>query len=408
MTVLRMSRARWRSLGLLRTAGSMALVLCLSLQAAPKLAAEPAGAGLRAQPSRPSQPALVQPVAVFGSDDRVPVPPQYRHVQDRVGLLHNEKSRTVCTAFCIGESIVATAAHCLFKTTREQPPRLSDFYFLRHGSGAREQSWIAGATTSAASQHVLAGSSRLSVDPPINAGSDWALVRLSRPICARGVLPVRALKSDDIAREARARRIFQVSYHRDFPGWRQAYSRPCEVHRSFPSADWATVQRDFADTGHLVLHTCDTGGASSGSPLLLDAPGGPFVVGINVGTYVQSKFLVQQEKAGQSIASDPVANTAVAASAFADRIIPFRDAAILATGPLMRDLQMLLRERGHYEGQIDGAYGPLLKAAIESYERKAGLAVTGLATEALLVQFGGPLAASPRHHVPSLDQPPRR
>jgi len=383
----------------------LAASLGLSAGAQPAADARQAGPVLRDKSGWSVTPT---PVAVFGSDDRTSVPPQYRHVQERLGLLYNDKSRTVCSAFCVGEAVIATAAHCLFKTTREQPPRLADFYFARNGLGARDQTWIAGASTSAAAQNVLAGSSRLSVDPPINAGSDWALVRLSKPICARSVFPVRSLKADDIAREARARRIFQISYHRDYPGWRPAYSRNCEVHRSFPSADWNTIQRDFADTGNLVLHTCDTGGASSGSPILLDAPGGPFVVGINVGTYVQSKFLVQQEQMGQSIASDAVANTAVAASAFADRIASFRDAAIITSNLLLRDLQMLLRERGYYEGQVDGAYGPLLRGAIEAYERQAGMPVTGLATESLLVQFGGPLAAAPRRYIPSIGQPPAR
>jgi V8-like Glu-specific endopeptidase len=349
--------------------------------------------------------APIERVAVFGADDRSPVPHQYRQYGRALGLLLNERSRTVCTAFCVGEAMVATAAHCLFRTSTESPPKLSEFHFTREGTGARERAYIAGAALGAAAQHVMAGSARLNVDPPINAAADWALVRLGRPACGRETLAVRGLRSDDIVRESRAWRLFQLSYHRDWADWRLAYSKPCEAGRNFQNADWSTIQRDFADTTHLVLHTCDTGGASSGSPLLLDTPGGVVVVGINVGTYVQSRLHMEQ-RPGAIVTSDAVANTAVAAAAFVDRMATFQGASILASPGLVRDLQLLLRDRRYYEGRIDGAYGPLLRAAIEAFERDSGTAVLGLATEKLLVHLGGPLAEAPRRYVPSIGRRP--
>jgi hypothetical protein len=42
----------------------------------------------------------VHPVAVFGTDDRVALPAKYKDVQQKIGLLFNMRSRTVCTAFC--------------------------------------------------------------------------------------------------------------------------------------------------------------------------------------------------------------------------------------------------------------------------------------------------------------------
>src|SRR5690349_1075459 len=71
-----------------------------------------AGAGPR--PSLPAAgPSLVERVAVFGADDRQPVPSKYQATAQSIGVLFNNQTRTVCTAFCVGDAIIATAAHCL-------------------------------------------------------------------------------------------------------------------------------------------------------------------------------------------------------------------------------------------------------------------------------------------------------
>ncbi len=51
------------------------------------------------QPSLAAPP--IEPVAVFGADERVRLPAAYRDLQDKMGLLFNLRSRTVCTAFCV-------------------------------------------------------------------------------------------------------------------------------------------------------------------------------------------------------------------------------------------------------------------------------------------------------------------
>ena len=61
-----------------------------------------------------------------------------------------------------------------------------------------------------------------------------------------------------------------------------------------------------------------------------------------------------------------------------------RSATILTAGKPIRNLQERLAARNFYKANIDGSYGPMLKAAIEGYERSNRLPVTGLATEALL------------------------
>ena len=65
----------------------------------------------------------VQPVAVFGTDDRVPLPAKYKDVQEKIGLLFNVRGRTVCTAFCVASDVIATAGHCLLGIAGERTPR---------------------------------------------------------------------------------------------------------------------------------------------------------------------------------------------------------------------------------------------------------------------------------------------
>jgi protease YdgD len=235
----------------------------------------------------------------------------------------------------------------------------------------------------------MSGAFHLNVRPPIDATKDWALVRLSRPACSKGGLTVKALPLDEVVRESDAARVFQIAYHRDFTPWKPALARPCRVSKSFDTADWATIGRDFAEPEALILHTCDTGGASSGSPMLLETAAGPVVIGINVGTYVQSKVLMQEGKVAKRLKADTVANTGVSSLAFAGKLEAFRSAPILERREQVRELQNLLKGRGLFAGKLDGAYGEALRGAIEAYERVEGLPVTGLATLATLKRLGG-------------------
>ena len=236
----------------------------------------------------------------------------------------------------------------------------------------------------------MTGSTSLSVHPPIDATRDWALVRLARPACTKGVLPMRVLPIEQILSEAAAKRVFQIAYHRDYTPWKLAYSRPCGVAKSFEAADWKRIERDFAEPEALILHTCDTGGASSGSPILLDTPDGPEVIGINVGTYEQSKVLMQDGQVKKRLKADTIANTAVASAAFAERLEAFR------AGGGSGEPGAGARAAGAAGGapvcmpaRSTAPTARALKAAIEAYEKAEGLPVTGLATLALLQRLGG-------------------
>lgn len=373
-------------------AGGRARLLALLLACSPLAGPPPAVAWQPRADHMDLTPSPAQPVAVFGADDRLPLPAKHKDLQEKMGLLFNSRSRMVCTAFCVAPDMIATAAHCLFRIAGERPPRIADFWFARNYDAVRDYARIAGHGTGATAQHVMSGATSLNVRPPIDATKDWAFARLARAICTKGVLPVRPLPTEQILIEAAAKRVFQVSYHRDFTPWKLAYARPCGITRSFERAEWNVIARDFADPAPLLLHTCDTGGASSGSPLLLETARGPEVIGINVGTYVQSRVEMQDGQVTRRFKADTVANTGVSAAAFAAKLDAFRQAAILGTAAQIREVQAALKQQQLYDGAIDGTYGSALRTAIEAYEKAQGLTVTGLATQALLKRLGGAAA----------------
>jgi protease YdgD len=350
----------------------------------------------QAAPQPRTERKLTHPIAVFGADDRVPLPANYKDIQEKIGLLFNPNSRMVCTAFCVSPDTVATAGHCLFRINGESSPRIADFYFARKYDAVRDYARVAGHATNSTAQSVVSGASALNMRPPIDATKDWALVRLAKAVCSKGALPLKPLATEEIIAEAAAGRAFQVSYHRDFKAWKPAYSGPCAIDRAFGETDWKTIAKDFADPDALLLHTCDTGGASSGSPILLETLDGPVVVGINVGTYVQSKVEMMDGQVTRRFKAETVANTGVSAIQFAAKLAAFRDAVILATPAQILQLQAALREKELYGGALTGVYGPTLRTAIEAYEKAEGLPVSGWPTMELLKRLGGKEVERPR------------
>jgi Trypsin-like peptidase domain/Putative peptidoglycan binding domain len=376
---------------ILAAARPLAGAAFLGLTLSPALSVSPATAapivGVPAALPEHPQNSLLQPVAVFGRDARRPVPQSLAPVAAKIGVLHDPRSHSVCTTFCVAPDIVATAAHCLYRTGDEPAVHLSDVTVRLHGG--RVTSRIAGADKRGTAPNVLAGSTRLNVQPPIDAPRDWALVRLAQPLCKGRSLPLSRRSVEDVMRLARAGRVYNIAYHRDLPKWQPMLARPCRVRRSFTEAAWSTIGKDFSDPDQLLLHTCDTGAGSSGSPLLVDGPHGPEVVGINVGTYVQSKVIMLNGKVVHRFKSDDVANTGVNSLAFSAALDAFISADMLASRRDIRRLQEALAARALYEGPRDGRFGPALTTAIEIFERASGMPVTGLATRTLLATLLG-------------------
>ena len=332
-------------------------------------------------------PASAFPVAVFGSDDRIDTPPAYQSVTDKVGVILDLGQKTVCTAFCVAPASVATAAHCLFPHGERSRTRLANIRFRKSLAGAAGEARVEGAREGATDLNVATGSRTLSLRPPIDADADWALIRLDRPVCPAGGLPLSRRSTEEIVTLAREGRLYNIAFHRDFGNFSPALGAPCDVSRSFPRASWETIARDFRAPEDIVLHTCDTGGSSSGSPILVDGRDGPEVVAINVGTYLQSDVVssVRERTSARaaSTSTRAIANTAIAAHAIADTAAAFTTDGLLSSRRAIRDLKKRLMRHRAYHGPIDGRSDSRLRDAISSFEQRIGRPVTGLPTERL-------------------------
>ncbi len=329
----------------------------------------------------------VLPVAVFGKDQRKSLPQTYKNLDSSIGLLHNPRTNTLCTAFCVGPDMIATASHCLFGHRKRNKLYISSFLFKLKGRGKKHQlySKMAGYRRTQSQQYIIAGTTHLNRKPPIGAARDWALIRLAQPACRNGWLKTRPLSLAILETAARNKKIFQVAYHMDFRNWQKAYSRSCSIHRSFGGLSWKNIKKHFSSPRSLILHQCDTGEASSGSPLLMDTPNGPVVVGINVGTYQQREIIVKNGRVLRRTRFKTIANTGVSAGAFSHKINFLKRARILTSRMELKRLQTALKEHRLYLGRIDGIYGARTSAAIKGFEQRQHQVQTGLATKQILM-----------------------
>ncbi len=261
------------------------------------------------------------PAAVFGTDDRRPLIKADAALARKIGTLASSETGAYCTAFCVAPDVIATASHCLFGTSNSSAPKLKNLQFrLASASAPSPATPIEGCATASQSKNVISGTTRLAIMPPISAAQDWAVVRLATPACTSGGLTLSEKPAAEI-REAAARgEIYQIAVHADLPDKKLRRGGPCAVSTSFPGADEAAISRDFATPDAILFHTCDTGGGSSGSPLLIDTPDGPEVAGINVGTYVLSRNVTTEQDSQPASISEPIANTAIWIAAIAGAV----------------------------------------------------------------------------------------
>jgi len=328
---------------------------------------------------------IIYNIAVFGADDRRPLSGRLNGLRSSIGVLTNTSSKAVCTAFCVATDIIATAGHCISGTADNSRPRAEDFVFRLDRSHVRAVG-VSGAQNGNASLNILTGTARLNTHPPINATSDWALLRLAANACRAGGLPLSKLSAGGVLEKARRGEVYHVAYHRDLPHWEPASALSCHLLSEPEAGDPKVLAHDFERHDELLLHTCDTEAASSGSPLLIQGADGPEVVGINVGTYVRSRVITHDGRIVQRLETKAVANTAVLAST----LIPQRDA-FASIGKITltrRDditrLQQYLADAGMTPGPVDGLFGEKTRAAVVAYQSKIGHTATGLPTLPLL------------------------
>ena len=346
---------------------------------------QPRAGGLSPAGEQALQPSgLLQPVAIFNGDQRVEIPEQYGALEGKIGMLYEQSTQTLCTAFCVGQGIIATAAHCLFQPKNNKLPDLNEVTFRLSYGKAYQTSGINGRHTPFAKNSIAVGTTAFNNEPPLSAPKDWALVKLERPICRFGPLKIEPRPVQELIEKSRQNKIFQVAYHWDWKHWQLAYSTPCKVNRDFDQIKWRFIKQHFVNFHELVLHDCDTGGASSGSPILMDTPEGPAAVAINVGTYTRTRILLREGRIVKRLKPDIIANTGVNGTAFNDIISSLETADLLASIEDMMRLQAELQLRGLYVGTLDGQLGRSTRNAILKFEEAQGMQQTGLPTKALL------------------------
>lgn len=323
--------------------------------------------------------------AVFGKDTRSELPPDYAHLPGRIGMIYEPDTQTLCTAFCLAPNVVATAAHCLFQPRNGRLPNLYDMSFRLDYKDLSLSSGIEGRLGGSPKHSVAVGTTHFGKEPPLSAAKDWALAKLSRPICRFGTLDSSPRSPQELIEASRRRKLFQVSFHWDYTHWELAYSGRCRVGRSFRGIEWRYIRQHFSGAQDLLLHDCDTGGASSGSPLLMETAEGPVVVGLNVGTYTRTRLLLSQGDVVRRQKPDVIANTAVNARAFADVVEPLAEQSMIVTEQEVIDLQRELQARNLYTGSIDGVFGRGTRSAIRAYESLRGEKLTGLPSRLLLM-----------------------
>lgn len=352
-----------------------------------------AAAAQLAPAAKPPVASAITPVAVFGDDQRRDLSEPYSALEGKIGMLYEQSTQTLCTAFCVAPGMVATAAHCLFQPKNNQLPALNDVTFRLSWGKTYLTSGIAGRHTPFTKHNVAVGTTAFKNEPPLSAPKDWAIIKLEKPICRFGYLKVESLTIPELVVKAKEKKVFQVAFHWDYEHWKLAYSEPCEVKRDFDQIEWRYIRQHFVNPDELLLHTCDTGSGSSGSPILYDPglpnqPDTPVVVGINVGTYTRTRILLRQGRIFRRLKPDIIANTGVNGTTFARVVSTLEEAEIISSHQDMLRLQTGLQMRGYYVGSLDGQLGRTTRTAITNFESANGMALTGLPTQELLHRFG--------------------
>jgi len=302
-------------------------------------------------------------------------------------MIYEPDTQTLCSAFCVAPNVVATASHCLFQPRDGRLPNLFDMSFRLDYKDLSLSSGLDGRMAGTPKHNIAVGTTRFGKEPPLSAPKDWALAKLSRPICRFGTLELSPRPTEELIEASRQRRIFQLSYHWDYTHWELAYSDRCRIRRSFKGIEWRYIRQHFSGADDLLLHDCDTGGASSGSPILMDTGNGPVVVGLNVGTYTRTRLLLSQGNVVRRQKPDIIANTAVNARAFAHVVEPLARRSMIASEQEVIDLQKELQARNLYTGPIDGVFGRGTRSAIRAYESLRGEVLTGLPSRWMLTNL---------------------
>ena len=318
---------------------------------------------------------------VLGKDSRTAVPKKYKALTRAMGVLYKPKTKAICSAFCVAPDVIATAAHCALSGKKgSRLPDLAQILFFRYLPERRKfsRATVANGYKDMIPRNMLVGTPITRAFQTSLKGQyrDWALVKLKYRSCARNVLSVRVASSRELFKASRQKKIFQLAFHGDRSAMKiPAYSTPCRI---------LNVSAKKRQAPKVLQHDCDMVGGSSGSPIFMETPKGPVVIGVNIAGISRQKVLRRGKKIVKWFRKKPRYNSAVNVRAFAAKIEHLSKADIFFGTPKLVELQKALLEKKLYRSKADGIYGPGVRAAIVTWQKKTGATADGFPSDTLL------------------------
>ena len=317
---------------------------------------------------------------IIGKDDRTMVPAKHRTLARGVGMIFDQRRSHVCTAFCVGVSVIATNAHCIpyFRNkNRKELRKINDFvfYLLKDGE-VREQTYLQDNPVgdrfvpwmSVLYGRALDRSGRRSTTAWLTEQRhDWALAKLARPVCLGRVISFADAAFLRKARNLRRAKVFTIGYHGDKLDGHSRYA-PCRIRTVSGSGKRVTVN-----------HTCDTVSGASGSPIFASTRQGPRVIALVVG-HIRGRRWRRYPGGRQVTIARWRTNVGVLPLAFLDKLERFRVADFVPFDMSISRLQASLIASGYLRGKADNIFGPATRAAIVRVEKKLGLVPLGIPT----------------------------
>lgn len=171
-----------------------------------------------------------------------------------------------CTGTLVAPDVVLTAEHCLFDARTRRWIKPADLHFL---AGYRRGGYLFHAKVERIVAPMTPPPPQGAIAPEGWPADDWALLVLN-DAAAVAPIPVKALADGELAGgDGGPPRVMRAGYGQDRP-YLLSLDGDC------------TVEAQSAE-GRVLTHTCDALPGDSGSPLLVRAGDGVFVIGVTSG-----------------------------------------------------------------------------------------------------------------------------
>lgn len=297
---------------------------------------------------------------VIGKDNRKQVPENLQHLRLSIGELYVSTTNLRCTATCVRDRMIATAAHCVYRQSNLE--RLDETYpaiFRLPKSADSKQSWLRTRAHPPSGMETgetgMSGNYASERDVVLSFPEDWAFVYLAEPICKGRTLEIESQKRP--FRGQRVREIHLIARHHDRTEEGFLYQR-CRL-RPKTRRYLGHYRSLFARAKNTVIHDCDIGKGSSGAPLLRITEQGATIVGVNAGSFrVTWTWRTRSKKRTRTRSRVRRSGVGVKLPRFG----PNREQ--INYDDYIKPVQQELARLGCYAGKADGDWGPKSRTAL--------------------------------------------